>query len=79
MRPADHPCGLVPVAAPGLGCRMFALAFALRFDGRRQHHRADELMARIVAEHLLPHLEQSGFVVMRRRPMPAQRAPAIPR
>jgi hypothetical protein len=43
-----------------------ALAFALRFDGRKRTHTGDELMARITAERLVKYLEQSGFVVMRR-------------
>jgi hypothetical protein len=44
----------------------WALSFALRFDGRRHHHKADEAMARIVAAHLNQHLRQSGFVVMKK-------------
>jgi hypothetical protein len=44
------------------------LAFALRFNGRKRTHTGDELMARITAEHLVKHLEQSGFVVMRKPP-----------
>ena len=46
-----------------------ALAFALRFDGRKRTHSGDELMARITAEHLVKHLERSGFVVMRKPPI----------
>jgi hypothetical protein len=44
------------------------LAFALRFDGRKRKSDASEMMSRIVAERLVRHLEQSGFVVMRRSP-----------
>lgn len=44
------------------------LAFALTFDGRRQFKTSGEMMARITAEHLVRHLEQSGYVVMKRRP-----------
>ncbi len=43
-----------------------ALAFALRFDGRKRKHDAGEMMARIVAVRLVEHLERSGFVVMKR-------------
>ncbi len=43
-----------------------ALAFALTFDGRRQFRTSGEMMARITAEHLVRHLEQCGFVVLRR-------------
>ena len=45
-----------------------ALAFALAFDGRRRFRHADELAARITAEHLARHLERCGFVVMRKPP-----------
>jgi hypothetical protein len=43
-----------------------ALAFALRFDGRKRTHTGDELMARITAERLVKYLDRAGFVVMRR-------------
>ena len=51
------------------------LAFALRYDGRRRVHHSDELMARITAERLVRHLEQSGFVVMKK---PAAAAHGLP-
>ena len=43
-----------------------ALAFALRYQGRRRVHNADEIMAEIVAKRLVEHLERAGFVVMKR-------------
>jgi|SRR5271166_3344077 len=46
-----------------------ALAFALRFQGRKRAHNADEIMAEIVAERLVDHLERAGFVVMKRPPI----------
>jgi len=46
-----------------------ALAFALRFQGRKRVHSADELMSAIVAKRLVEHLERSGFVVMKRPPI----------
>lgn len=46
-----------------------ALAFALRFQGRKRTHNADELMSAIVARRLVEHLERSGFVVMKRPPI----------
>ncbi len=46
-----------------------ALAFALRFQGRKRIHNADELMSEIVAKRLVEHLERAGFVVMKRRPV----------
>jgi hypothetical protein len=42
-----------------------ALSFALRYDGRKRVHRADEMMARITAERLVEHLTRSGFVLMK--------------
>ena len=46
-----------------------ALAFALRFEGRKRVHNADELMSSIVAKRLVEHLERSGFVVMKKPPI----------
>ncbi len=43
-----------------------SLSFALRYAGRRRVHHADDVMARITAERLVCHLEQSGYVLMRR-------------
>jgi hypothetical protein len=45
-----------------------ALAFALTHDGRKSYRLSSEAMARIVAAHLLRHLEISGFVLMKRPP-----------
>ncbi len=45
------------------------LAFALRFEGRKRVHDADENMAEIVAKRLVQHLERAGFVVMKRPPI----------
>ena len=46
-----------------------ALAYALRFQGRKRVHDADEIMAEIVARRLVEHLERAGFVVMKRSPI----------
>jgi uncharacterized protein (DUF433 family) len=43
-----------------------ALAFALRYSGRKRVHDAGEMMAAIVAKRLVEHLERSGFVVMKK-------------
>jgi hypothetical protein len=43
-----------------------ALAFALRFEGRKRVHNANEIMAEIVAKRLVAHLERAGFVVLQR-------------
>ena len=45
------------------------LAFALRFQGRKRVHNADEIMSEILAKRLVEHLERSGFVVMKRPPL----------
>ena len=45
------------------------LPTSLRFAGRKRTHNADEIMAEIVAKHLVEHLERSGFVVMRKPPI----------
>ncbi len=46
-----------------------ALAFALRFQGRKRVHNADEVMAEIVAKRLFEQLKRAGFVVMKRAPI----------
>jgi len=52
-----------------------SLSFALRFNGRKREHGADEIMARITAERLVEHLERSGYVVMRKPPLGQHGAP----
>jgi hypothetical protein len=47
-----------------------ALAFALRFQGRRKRvHSGDEYMAAITAERLVRYLDKAGFVVMKKQPI----------
>ena len=46
-----------------------ALAFALRYSGRKRVNDAGEMMARIVAERLVEALDRAGFVIMQRPPM----------
>ena len=46
-----------------------ALAFALRFHGRKRTHNADEIMAEIVAHRLVKHLERAGFLIMKPPPI----------
>jgi hypothetical protein len=46
-----------------------ALAFALRYSGRKRTHDAGEMMAAIVAKRLVEHLERSGLVVMKKPPI----------
>jgi hypothetical protein len=44
-------------------------SFALRLNGRKRVHDADETMARVTAERLVEHLERSGYVVMHKPPL----------
>ncbi len=55
-----------------------ALAFALKFDGRKRVHNADDMMARIAAQRLIEYLALSGFVVMKKPPMPAHSTSGAP-
>ena len=50
-----------------------SLAFALRYEGRKRVHHADDMMARITAERLVRHLRGSGFSVVKD---PDARAPS---
>jgi hypothetical protein len=45
-----------------------AIAFSLRFEGRKRVRNADEYMAAIAAERVVRYLERAGFVVMKRPP-----------
>jgi len=56
---------LTPASAEDLAD---ALAFALRFEGRKRKHDAGDIMARIVAERLVKYLDRAGFVVMQKPP-----------
>jgi hypothetical protein len=58
---SDDPSALSPATFEDVAD---TLAFALRFQGRKRVHHADELMSAIVAKRLVEHLERSGFVVM---------------
>jgi hypothetical protein len=49
----------------------YAIAHALRFDGRKAFRTSGEMMAKITASHLIACLERSGFVVMKGPPRPA--------
>jgi hypothetical protein len=62
----DDPERLAPATPEDLAD---ALAFALRFDGRKRKNDAGEFMAAIVAKRLVEHLERTGFVIMKRPPI----------
>jgi hypothetical protein len=42
-----------------------SIAFALRYEGRKRVTHADTMMARITADRLVRHLQESGFVLMK--------------
>lgn len=60
--PEPPPSPLRPVAESEL---IESLAFALRYEGRKRVHHADDMMARITAERLVRHLRGSGFTVVK--------------
>jgi hypothetical protein len=47
-----------------------ALSLALQRDGRRRFRHGDDLMAKLVADHLVRYLEERNYVVMRKPPRP---------
>ncbi len=51
------------------------LGFALRFDGRRPTRTADDMMARITAQRLVAQLHRSGYVLMKKPPIPNHSTP----
>lgn len=46
-----------------------ALTFALRHRARKRVGDADPIMAQIVAERLVEHLDRAGFVLFRKAPL----------
>jgi hypothetical protein len=46
-----------------------ALAFALKFEGRKRQHDSDVFMADIAAKRLVRYLERARYVVMKRPPL----------
>jgi hypothetical protein len=55
-----------------------SLSFALRFNGRKRVHNADEIMANITAQRLVEHLERSGCIVLCKLPAPNHSTRAHP-
>ena len=70
-----NPPTLRPATAEELAT---ALSFALRYQGRKRVHHADDVMARITAERLVQHLQAAGFVVMRAPDRPAPTTAGMP-
>ena len=46
----------------------WSIAFALRFEGKKRWHDADDMMAAIVADRIVRSLERSGYVIMKKPP-----------
>jgi hypothetical protein len=46
-----------------------AIAFALIFSGRKRVHDSDSFTARIAGDRIRRHLEDSGYVVMKKPPI----------
>ena len=66
---------LRPVSADAL---VDILSAALRYDGRRRVDDASVVMARITADYLVSHLQQSGFVLLRMMPASAPTTAIMP-
>jgi hypothetical protein len=47
-----------------------ALSLALQHDGRRRFRHSGDIMAKLVADHLVRYLEERNYVVMRKPPRP---------
>jgi hypothetical protein len=63
----DDPAKLHPADPDEL---RLALSLALQRDGRRRFRHGDDLMAKLVADHLVRYLEERNYVVMQRPPRP---------
>jgi hypothetical protein len=78
FRPPRYPAGMPPDLQPATSQDIAdALAFALRYSGRKRVHDSAEIMAAIVAKRLVEHLDRCGFVVLRKPPI-AGSAPERP-
>ena len=70
----DDPTKLLPADPDEL---RLAISLALQRDGRRRFRHSDDLMAKLVADHLVRYLEQRNFVVMQKPPGRGHSAPPI--
>jgi hypothetical protein len=62
----DDPAKLAPADPDEL---RLAISLALQRDGRRRFRHGDDLMARIVADHIIRSLEERNYVVMQKPPV----------
>jgi 4'-phosphopantetheinyl transferase EntD len=58
---------------------LLSLSCALHHDGRKRFQHADDIKARLVAEHLLNHLKRSNYVIMRGPARTGHSTPPIPK
>ena len=56
-----------------------ALSLALQRDGRRRFRHGDDLMAKLVADHLVRYLEARNFIVMQKPSKPGHSTSATDR
>jgi hypothetical protein len=70
----DDPAKLSPADPDEL---RLAISLALQRDGRRRFRHSDDLMAKLVADHLVRYLEQRNYVIMQRPPGPGHSTPPI--
>ena len=64
---SDDPAKLSPAIPTNFGLHF---RLALQRDGRRRFRHGDDLMAKIVADHLVRYLEERNYVVMQKPPGP---------
>jgi hypothetical protein len=62
---SDDPAKLSPANPDEL---RLAISLALQRDGRRRFRHGDDLMAKLVADHIIRCLEERNYVVMRKPP-----------
>jgi hypothetical protein len=70
----DDPVNLRPADPDEL---RLAISLALQRDGRRRFRQSDDLMAKLVADHLVRYLEQRNYVVMQKPPGRGHSTPPI--
>jgi hypothetical protein len=63
----DDPANLTPADPDEL---RLALSLGLQRDGRRRYRQGDDLMAKLVADHLVRYLEARNFVIMQKPSKP---------
>jgi hypothetical protein len=70
----DDPANLHPADPDEV---RLAISMALQRDGRRRFRHGDDLMAKLVADHLVRYLEARNYVVMQKPPGRGHSTPPI--